>query len=156
MLNPKEQSPVSKPELGVKRDCPECGARFYDLTKEPAHCPKCEHKFVPEALLKPRKQRIPDEPVAKEKPTKPAEETSLEEAEKQKKMPESNRKAGLDEDDDDDDDEEDDELSAIADLEVDVDDDDDDDKETDNSLLDADEDDGDVTSIVPKKGGDGT
>ena len=26
---------MSKPELGTKRDCPECGARFYDLTKDP-------------------------------------------------------------------------------------------------------------------------
>ena len=59
---------MSKPELGVKRDCPECGARFYDLTKEPAHCPKCDHEFIPEALLKPRRGRKEDEaPAAKKK-----------------------------------------------------------------------------------------
>ncbi len=30
-----------KPELGTKRVCVSCGARFYDLTKQPAVCPKC-------------------------------------------------------------------------------------------------------------------
>ena len=30
-----------KPELGTKRVCVACGARFYDLTKVPAVCPKC-------------------------------------------------------------------------------------------------------------------
>lgn len=31
-----------KPELGTKRICVSCGARFYDLGKTPAVCPKCE------------------------------------------------------------------------------------------------------------------
>ena len=30
-----------KPELGAKRVCVSCSARFYDLTKSPAVCPKC-------------------------------------------------------------------------------------------------------------------
>jgi uncharacterized protein (TIGR02300 family) len=30
-----------KPELGTKRVCVACGARFYDLLKQPATCPKC-------------------------------------------------------------------------------------------------------------------
>ena len=30
-----------KPELGTKRVCVACSARFYDLTKTPAICPKC-------------------------------------------------------------------------------------------------------------------
>ena len=30
-----------KPELGSKRVCVSCSARFYDLTKSPAVCPKC-------------------------------------------------------------------------------------------------------------------
>src|SRR5215472_12295034 len=30
-----------KPELGTKRVCVSCGARFYDLTKVRAVCPKC-------------------------------------------------------------------------------------------------------------------
>ncbi len=32
---------MAKPELGTKRVCVACGARFYDLTKTPALCPKC-------------------------------------------------------------------------------------------------------------------
>jgi uncharacterized protein (TIGR02300 family) len=30
-----------KPELGTKRVCVSCGARFYDLNRQPAVCPKC-------------------------------------------------------------------------------------------------------------------
>jgi uncharacterized protein (TIGR02300 family) len=32
---------VAKPELGIKRLCASCGAKFYDLSKVPIHCPKC-------------------------------------------------------------------------------------------------------------------
>jgi uncharacterized protein (TIGR02300 family) len=32
---------MAKPELGTKRVCVSCAARFYDLTKQPAVCPKC-------------------------------------------------------------------------------------------------------------------
>jgi uncharacterized protein (TIGR02300 family) len=33
---------VAKPGLGTKRLCPHCGAKFYDLQKDPIVCPKCE------------------------------------------------------------------------------------------------------------------
>jgi uncharacterized protein (TIGR02300 family) len=32
---------VAKPELGTKRLCASCGVKFYDLNKNPIHCPKC-------------------------------------------------------------------------------------------------------------------
>jgi uncharacterized protein (TIGR02300 family) len=32
---------VAKPELGIKRLCASCGAKFYDLSKSPIVCPKC-------------------------------------------------------------------------------------------------------------------
>ncbi|MCQ8241133.1 TIGR02300 family protein [Rhizosaccharibacter radicis] len=32
---------MAKPELGLKRVCVSCSARFYDLGKVPAVCPKC-------------------------------------------------------------------------------------------------------------------
>jgi uncharacterized protein (TIGR02300 family) len=32
---------VAKPELGTKKLCASCGAKFYDLNKDPIHCPKC-------------------------------------------------------------------------------------------------------------------
>jgi uncharacterized protein (TIGR02300 family) len=33
---------MSRPELGHKFACVGCGARFYDLNRSPAICPKCE------------------------------------------------------------------------------------------------------------------
>lgn len=152
---PQGLNTVSKHDLGTKRDCPECGARFYDLNKEPAHCPKCEHEFVPEALLKPRKPRA--EAPEEEKKTeeeKPEAETSLDDADQENKAAESTRKAGLDEENDDDSDNE--EIDEIKDLGIDL-DDDDDEEETDDTLLvnDDDADDG-VTSIIRNKGDDET
>jgi len=38
---------VAKPELGTKRLCGNCGAKFYDLNKDPIVCPKCETVFQP-------------------------------------------------------------------------------------------------------------
>jgi ribosomal protein S27AE len=43
---------VTKPNLGLKRDCPGCGARFYDLHKHPAICPKCGVSAVVSAKIK--------------------------------------------------------------------------------------------------------
>ena len=37
---------MSKPELGTKRLCASCGAKFYDLNKDPIHCPKCAALYV--------------------------------------------------------------------------------------------------------------
>ncbi len=48
---------MANPELGAKQICPNCQAKFYDLTRRPAHCPKCEHDFEPEEALKARKSR---------------------------------------------------------------------------------------------------
>jgi uncharacterized protein (TIGR02300 family) len=36
---------VAKPELGTKRLCGSCGAKFYDLGKDPIVCPKCSTVF---------------------------------------------------------------------------------------------------------------
>jgi len=52
-----------KADLGIKRVCPQCAARFYDLTKRPIECPKCHFSFEPESLYKQRRARQP-EPVA--------------------------------------------------------------------------------------------
>lgn len=32
---------MARPELGMKRQCMSCGAKFYDLDRDPATCPKC-------------------------------------------------------------------------------------------------------------------
>ena len=48
-------------ERGVKRNCQECGAVFYDLLNDPIICPKCGSEYDPEAILKSRKTRLPAE-----------------------------------------------------------------------------------------------
>ena len=37
---------MAKPDLGTKRLCGSCGAKFYDLDRTPIVCPKCETVFV--------------------------------------------------------------------------------------------------------------
>ena len=58
---------MAKPEWGAKRICHNCGARYYDLQRDPIICPKCGTEFDPEAFLKSRRSRstIIDEPVEK-------------------------------------------------------------------------------------------
>jgi len=61
---------LPKASLGTKRICPNCHVPFYDLGKNPAHCPNCAHEFDPtEALKTARRARgneVPkDEPKAK-------------------------------------------------------------------------------------------
>jgi uncharacterized protein (TIGR02300 family) len=36
---------MSKPELGTKRLCAHCGAKFYDLHHSPITCPMCSRVF---------------------------------------------------------------------------------------------------------------
>ncbi len=36
---------MAKPELGNKHQCQNCGARFFDLNKNPITCPKCGTVF---------------------------------------------------------------------------------------------------------------
>jgi uncharacterized protein (TIGR02300 family) len=66
---------VAKPEWGTKRICPNpsCGARYYDLLREPAICPKCGTPYDPEAFLRSRRAR-PAPPVEKELEPTEAEE----------------------------------------------------------------------------------
>ncbi len=41
---------MAKPELGTKRQCQNCGTKFYDLDKDPIVCPKCGTVFQAAAL----------------------------------------------------------------------------------------------------------
>jgi uncharacterized protein (TIGR02300 family) len=52
---------VAKPELGTKRLCAGCGAKFYDLSKTPIICPKCGTTF--EVAVMPSRSR-PDAAAA--------------------------------------------------------------------------------------------
>jgi uncharacterized protein (TIGR02300 family) len=64
--------------LGSKQLCPNCQAKFYDLGRRPAVCPKCSTAFDPEEAVKSRRNRArsttPDYEDADEKPVKAAEE----------------------------------------------------------------------------------
>lgn len=150
---------MAKPELGTKRTCPECEARFYDLGKMPCECPKCEHSFEPEILLKSKKRVVEAEkPKPKPKP-KPVEadsddddeeETGVEEvtAEGMVKMPVEVDEDGLAVVPDGDDDDE----AGIAEIDVDLaaNDDDDDNEDDNTTLVNFDDDEGDVAAtIVP-------
>jgi len=58
---------VAKPEWGVKRFCQNCGARFYDMRRDPPTCPKCGTPFAPRAVVRPR--RSAPAPVVKKVPS---------------------------------------------------------------------------------------
>jgi uncharacterized protein (TIGR02300 family) len=85
---------VAKPELGTKRLCGNCGAKFYDLSKDPIVCPKCHTVLQLAALTRARPEAVrvqaAEEEVAVPE-TQEAEFVSLEEADAEaegKKAPE--------------------------------------------------------------------
>ena len=95
---------MAKPELGTKRLCGNCAAKFYDLGKDPIVCPKC-HTVLQLAALTSRSRPEParaqaaaEEAVVPETPE--AEFVSLEEADAEvegKKLPEGEAVDGADE-----------------------------------------------------------
>jgi uncharacterized protein (TIGR02300 family) len=70
---------VSKPELGAKRQCQNCGARFFDLNRDPIICPKCGTVFQGATARAVRPETKPDEDEEAAPPPS-AEIVSLEEA----------------------------------------------------------------------------
>ena len=97
---------MAKPELGTKRLCGNCGAKFYDLSKDPIVCPKC-HTVLELAAVTARARPEPvaraPAPTAEEEVVAPevadAEFVSLEEAdaEAQGKKPEGEAVEGAEE-----------------------------------------------------------
>jgi uncharacterized protein (TIGR02300 family) len=76
---------VAKPELGTKRLCPGCGAKYYDLNKDPISCPKCGTVFeAAPVVTRPRPDTAARAATATEETAVPetqeAEFVSLEEA----------------------------------------------------------------------------
>jgi uncharacterized protein (TIGR02300 family) len=57
---------VAKPELGTKRQCQNCGAKFFDLNKDPIVCPKCGTVFqgAPRARVAAKAEEEEDTEVA--------------------------------------------------------------------------------------------
>ena len=78
---------MANPELGTKQICPNCQAKFYDLGKRPAHCPKCENEFDPDEAVRNRRVRartiipeadeVEDQVVAKETDDEEEEEEAV-------------------------------------------------------------------------------
>ncbi len=66
---------LASPELGAKQICPNCSAKFYDLSRRPALCPKCGETFDPEEAVRNRRVRArsvtPDYEADDEKEEKP-------------------------------------------------------------------------------------
>jgi uncharacterized protein (TIGR02300 family) len=64
---------LANPELGAKQICPNCQAKFYDLSRRPAVCPKCATAFDPEEAVRSRRMRarstVPDYEADDEKPS---------------------------------------------------------------------------------------
>ncbi|MHA1528174.1 MAG: TIGR02300 family protein [Alphaproteobacteria bacterium] len=48
---------MPKAEWGVKRTCLGCGARFYDLKRDPIVCPKCDAELDIAVAQKPKRAR---------------------------------------------------------------------------------------------------
>jgi uncharacterized protein (TIGR02300 family) len=48
---------VAKPEWGTKRICLNCGARFYDMNRDPITCPACSTTIDPVVQSRPRRSR---------------------------------------------------------------------------------------------------
>jgi len=123
---------VAKPELGTKRLCASCGAKFYDLAKNPIVCPKCETVFQPVVNARSRSERAPVAPLVPEAAEMPeaaeVELVSLEEADSEA---EGGKKAAV--------------TGDVDEEEVEV----ADDPADDSTFLETDEDEGDdVTDII--------
>src|ERR1700748_1005474 len=56
---------MTKPELGTKRLCAGCGARYYDLNTTPIACPKCGAQFK---VIEPRTAPRSSQPAAVRQP----------------------------------------------------------------------------------------
>ena len=57
---------MALPELGAKQICPSCQAKFYDLNRRPAHCPKCSHDFGPDGAVRTRRVRARAAPAGRD------------------------------------------------------------------------------------------
>src|SRR5919204_6378416 len=53
---------MSKPARGTKRVCPSCGARFYDLNRNPITCPVCQSVYQVTPPSSRRGERAAPEP----------------------------------------------------------------------------------------------
>ncbi len=80
---------MTKAELGTKRTCPNCGAKYYDLNRNPIICPRCGTPFELSAATSARARSAPpvkpkvEEAVETEAEEEAVETVSLEEADEE-------------------------------------------------------------------------
>ena len=75
---------MAKTKLGIKRLCLNCGKRFYDLQRDPIHCPSCGTKLESTPPGKTRRQRTTVKRVVaplKENPAKTGTDEEVEQEE---------------------------------------------------------------------------
>lgn len=73
---------MGKAELGEKQVCPNCGSKFYDLTRRPAVCPKCSFAFDPsDETVKLKRAKTSRAPVYETDEDEEVEDKRLEKAE---------------------------------------------------------------------------
>ena len=93
---------MAKPELGTKRLCASCGAKYYDLNRDPIVCPKCGDVFETVMTARAAKAAKVEEKPAEEEEEEDAaapEIVTLEEADAEAEGSED--VADIDSDDDD-------------------------------------------------------
>lgn len=71
---------MAKPELGAKRQCQNCGAKFFDLNRDPILCPKCGTAFQPPALSRSAARAVVADDEETDLPQAGAEMVPLEDA----------------------------------------------------------------------------
>lgn len=62
---------MAKAELGMKLTCESCGARFYDLNKQPGICPKCGTANARPVIFKASRGRPSEDKAAAQKAAVP-------------------------------------------------------------------------------------
>ncbi|SPH24848.1 hypothetical protein DEA8626_03881 [Defluviimonas aquaemixtae] len=104
---------MPKDEWGVKRLCPHCASRFYDLQRDPMTCPECGHTFTAESLTSGRGRAV----IAEKKAAK-KEDVEVDDLTDDEDLDDDSSDTDLDddllEDDDDDDDVSLDEIADVA------------------------------------------
>jgi len=59
---------VARAEWGLKRICPQCGTRYYDMKKKPPVCPQCGAVFDAETTTKARRPRSAEDKAQRNAP----------------------------------------------------------------------------------------
>ena len=77
---------MAKPDLGMKRQCQNCGAKFFDLGRNPIVCPKCGTTYQAPPLARAVQRAAPQHNDEPEPSAGPVEIVSLEAAEAGEEM----------------------------------------------------------------------